>query len=131
MAVHHGKQGVVKIGAASVAEVTGFTYIESADTAESHACGDSWKERVAGMNDNKGTITCHYDPSDTAGQDALSIGAGVTLLLYFEDGSTTGEAEHSVPAIITEVGRVLERDSITERSYAFEGNGAPTEGTAT
>ena len=133
MSTHHGKNGVVRIGANSVAEVTGFSYTYSADVAEDHACGDAYKTRLAGIADINGGLSCHYDPSDTNGQDVLVAGASVTLLLYPEDGVSTGETEVSIPAIITEVGVDLERDSVTSRSFTFVGNSAsgPTEGTVT
>ncbi len=130
MATHHGKQGVVMIGANTIAEVTAFTYTQTAEVADDSACGDTYRTKKVGLFDASGSITCHYDPSDANGQDIMSIGAEVTLLLYFEDGSSSGETEWSVIAIITEVTKTLERDSITEHSFNFEGNGAPTEGAA-
>lgn len=130
MATHHGKDGVVKIGANSVAEVTAFSYTYTAELAEDHAMGDSYKTRKPGMLDINGTLSCHYDPSDSTGQDVLIAGAAVTLLLYPEDGDGTGETEVSISALISEVGVNVERDGITQRTFAWAGNGAPTEGVA-
>ena len=41
MATHKGSEGVVKVGANAVAEVTGFSVDETADTIESTALSNS------------------------------------------------------------------------------------------
>ena len=130
MATHHGKNGVIKIGTNTVAEVTQFTYTRTADVAEDSAMGDTDKSYLGGLIDGSGSITCWYDPSDTNGQDALVPGSAVTLLLYPEDGAGTGETEWSVPAVITEWTLNVERDGVNTLGFSFQSNGAPTEGVA-
>ena len=47
MAVHKGSEGVVKVGSNTVAEVTAFSFDETADTIESTALSNSARSYVA------------------------------------------------------------------------------------
>ena len=47
MATHVGTSGVVKVGANTVAEVTGFTLNETQDTVEDTSLTDSKKSYIA------------------------------------------------------------------------------------
>ena len=48
MATHHGKEGVVKIGANSVAEIVDFNVDENAAVVDDSAKGDSWDSHLTG-----------------------------------------------------------------------------------
>ena len=56
MAVHKGSEGVVKIGANTVAEVVGFSVDETADTIESTALSNSARSYVSDLVGFSGTI---------------------------------------------------------------------------
>ena len=47
MASHKGSEGVVKVGNVTVAEVTGFSFDETADTIETTALANSARSYVA------------------------------------------------------------------------------------
>lgn len=128
MATHHGKSGVVKVGANSVAEVTQFSITETAETADDSAMGDGARTHKTGLTSATGNITCHWDPSDTNGQQALTVGASVTLNLY-PGGADSGDAEISCTATVTSVSPSAQLDGIVSRSFDFQANGAVTHGT--
>ncbi len=91
MAVHHGKLGKVKIGTTNtVAEVTKFSISESVSTADATSMGDTAETHTVGIPSWSGKIEANYDPADTNGQVALTIGASLTLGLYTE-GDGTGK----------------------------------------
>ena len=84
MATHVGTSGVVKVGANTVAEVTGFTLNETNDTVEDTSLTDSKKSYIALRGDATATIECHWDETDTNGQEALDVGTSATIELYPE-----------------------------------------------
>jgi len=129
MATFDGNDGVVKVGSNTVTEVTDFSITENAETKDDTAMGDAWKTFKAGMKSWSVSITCHWDDTDTNGQEALTAGAEVTLNLYPE-GATTGDDEMTGSAIITSVGVTMNKDGMVTRTFSAEGNGALTHGTA-
>lgn len=128
MATHHGKDGVVKVGSNAVAEVDNWSVTETAEVAEDTAMGDTWKSHIAGktINSWSGNLNCHWDESDTQGQQALTVGASVTLNLYPE-GAGVGATYKSGLATITSVGVTVAKDGVVSRAFAFQGNGALAE----
>lgn len=130
MATHLGIEGQVKIGANTVAEVVNFSVESTANTADDSAIGDAWATHLVGMKSWSGSITCHWDETDTNGQEAMTVGASVTLNLYPE-GSTTGDKYMTGTATITSVGvNVSGNDAVIQRTFGFTGNGALTISTA-
>ena len=94
-----GNDGVVRVGTNTIAELKAWSVTENADRVEDTAMGDSARTYQAGFNDVEGTIECHFDPSDTNGQEALTIGATVSLVLW-PFGAGTGNPEWTVSATI-------------------------------
>lgn len=128
MATHHGKDGVVKIGANAVAEVTEFDLNIQADRADDTAMGDAWKTHLVGLKSWSGNVKCHWDETDTNGQVAMTEGASVSLALYPE-GADSGDSYFSGTATISSVQVSASRDGVVSASFAFEGNGALTRAT--
>ena len=128
MATHHGKLGTVKVGANAVAEIKSFSLDESADTVEDTAMGDTAKSYLVGTVDASGSITCHFDETDTTGQGAMTVGASVTLNLYPE-GADSGDYFATMTAIINSVGVSVDMGDIIERSFGFQASGGVTWGT--
>jgi hypothetical protein len=128
MANHKGSEGVVKVGANTVAEVRDWSLSETADTIEDTTMGDSARTRKAGLTSASGSITAYWDESDTTGQGAMTVGAEVTLNLYPE-GATSGDTYATLSAIITEAGVSASFDGMVEATFSFEANGAVTWGT--
>lgn len=125
MAVHKGSEGIVKIGANTIAEVKSYSVEENADTIETTSMGDSARTYVPSLTSFSGTIECHWDETDTTGQGAMTIGAEVALNLYPE-GDSSGDTYYSGTAIITNVSRQAAMDDIVGATYTFQGTGALT-----
>ena len=129
MATHWGNEGIVKVGANAIAEVDSFEVNESVDPVEDTAMGDTYKTHIPGSGHKEwsGSLTCHWDESDANGQEALVIGASVTLNLYPE-GDASGDIELSGLASITNISIGVPKDGLVSRSFEFMGNGALTHG---
>jgi len=125
MTTHTGKDGVVKISTNEVAEVTDFTVTETADTVEDHAKGDSWKTHQHTFKSWTGEVSCHWDPSDTNGQEALTIGESVSLNL-FPDDDQSGDRQISGTATVTGITTESPLEGLCSARFSFQGNGALT-----
>lgn len=124
MANHHGSEGAVYVGANAVAELNDWSVTERADFAEDSNLSDTARTYNAqAITSWQGEMTCFWDETDTNGQEALSIGASVTLNLYPE-GNSTGDAYYTGTVLITEVGVAVQRGAVTERRFQFIGSGA-------
>jgi hypothetical protein len=128
MANHHGKDGTVKIGSNTVAEIKSFTLDQTSDTVEDTSMGDSMKSYKVGQGDASGSITCHFDETDTSGQGAMTNGASVSLALYPE-GADSGDTYYTMTALITSVGMSVDMGSVVERSFGFQVTAGVTETT--
>ena len=130
MASHIGRDGIVKVGAATVAEVKSFSIEESADTVETTKMTDTARSHAITLTSFSGSLDCFWDETDTAGQGALTIGASVTLALYPE-GETAGDTYYSGTALVTGVSRSASFDGMVEASISVQGTGALTADTVT
>ena len=125
MATHKGSEGLVKIGSNTVAEVTGFSFDETADTIEDTELSDSARTYVTDYTSSSGSVDCMWDETDTTGQGAMTIGSSVTLNLYPE-GADSGDTYYSVTALITGITRANAMGSMVTASFSFQGTGAVT-----
>jgi len=128
MATHKGSEGVVKVGANTVAEIRSYTISESADTLEDTSMGDTARTYKSSLTTFTGSIDALWDETDTTGQGALTIGSEVTFAVYPE-GDTSGDTYYSGTAIVTEVSRTGSFDGLVEASVSVQGTGALTEST--
>ncbi len=130
MANHHGSEGVVRVGANTVAEVTSFSFTETAEYAEDTTLADTTKTyNVTAIKSWNGSVTCFWDETDTTGQVELAPGANVALVLAPE-GVDSGDTRYSGNALITEITRNVQRGAITEVTFNFIGNGTLTAATS-
>lgn len=129
MANHKGSEGLVKIGTNTVAEVTGWSLEQTAEVIEDTELSDTAKSFKSDLTSWNGSIECHLDETDTNGQEAMTIGAEVTLHLLPE-GDTTGDLDMYGSAIITGISEGGAIGGMVTRSFTFQGNGALTIGTA-
>tara|TARA_R100000742_G_C4260714_1_gene78517 strand:- start:585 stop:974 length:390 start_codon:yes stop_codon:yes gene_type:complete len=125
MAIHKGSEGLVKVGANTVAEVKSYSIDETADTIESTSMGDAAKTFESSLTSFSGSVECHYDETDTNGQVAMSIGSSITLNLYPE-GAASGDTYYTGTAIITGKTVSASHDGLVEASISFQGSGALT-----
>ena len=125
MATHVGTSGTVKIGSNAVAEVTGFTLNETNDTVEDTSLTDTSKSYLALRKDATATIECHWDETDSSGQESLDVGSSVTLNLYPE-GSDSGDAYYTGTALITGADVAVSMDGIISRNFSVQFSGGVT-----
>ena len=125
MAVHHGKNGKVKLGSNLVGETTSWSINEAVDTADTTAMQDTSQTHLAGIPGWSGSINANYDPADTNGQNVLLIGASVTIGLY-SDGDATTKKYFAGTATITGISREVNMGDTVKCSFAIKGNGALT-----
>jgi hypothetical protein len=125
MATHHGKDGSVKVGSNTVAEIQSWTLRVRNNPADDTAMGDSWETHLAGIGSWDGSVRCSWDETDTNGQEAMLQGASITLNLYPE-GADSGDKYYTGTATITEIGIDTNRSNIVTREFNFRGNGALT-----
>jgi hypothetical protein len=125
MATHTGVNGVVKVGANSVAEITGFTLNETNDTVEDTSLTDSKKSYLALRGDATATIECHWDETDTNGQEALDVGTSATIELYPE-GADAGDAYYTGTGIVTGADVAVTMDGIISRTLNIQFSGGVT-----
>jgi predicted secreted protein len=128
MASHIGRDGIVKVGTATVAEVKSFSIEESADTVETTKMTDTARTHAITLTSFSGSLDCFWDETDTTGQGALTIGASVTLALYPE-GEVAGDTYYSGTALVTGVSRSASFDGMVEASISVQGTGALTAST--
>lgn len=130
MANHHGSEGVVKVGANTVAEVNGFNFNFSAEYGEDTNLADTAKTyNTTAITAWSGSVSAFWDETDTNGQLALTTGSDIALKLYPE-GASTGDTYYYGNVLITEITRTVAKGGITEISFNFLGNGALTTATA-
>ena len=130
MANHHGSEGVVRVGANTVAEVTGFSFTATAEYAEDTTLSDTAKTyNVTAITSWNGSVTAFWDETDTTGQIALAPGANVSLVLAPE-GVDSGDTRYSGNALVTEITRNVQCGAIMEVTFNFIGNGALTAATS-
>lgn len=123
-----GSEGTVKLGSNVIAEIVNFSLTETVDPIDDSSMGDTYRSHIAGsgLKEWSAEITCHWDETDTNGQQAMTVGASVTLNLYPE-GATTGDSYMSGTASIIERGLTVPMDGETIRqSFKLKGNGTLT-----
>jgi hypothetical protein len=125
MATHTGVSGVVKLGTDTVAEVVGFNLDETNDTVETTTLTSTAKTYSALRKDATGTIECHWDETDTNGQESLDVGASVTLNLYPE-GSDSGDAYYTGTALVTGASVAVTMDGVISRTFNVQFSGGVT-----
>jgi len=128
MATHIGRDGVVKVGANSVAELRSFSIDETGDTVEDTVMTDAARSYISTLTSFTGSADVYWDETDTSGQGALTVGASVTIGFYPE-GETAGDTYYSGTCIVTGVNRSASFDGMVEASITFQGSGALTAST--
>lgn len=128
MATHIGRDGVVKVGANSIAELRSFSIDETGDTVEDTVMTDTARSYISTLTSFTGSADVYWDETDTSGQGALTVGASVTIGFYPE-GETAGDTYYSGTCIVTGVSRSASFDGMVEASITFQGSGALTAST--
>ncbi len=125
MATTIGKDGVVTVGGNTVAELNGWETTETAEPVEDTELSDEFKTYKSGtdiVKDWKAKISCMWDETDTDGQEAMTIGALVTLV-FAAEGTASTDRIGTGTGIIEEIGIAIEKGSTTEREFSIQGTG--------
>lgn len=128
MATHIGREGTVKVGANTIAEIRSYSITETADVIEDTSMGDASRTYLASMKTFSGSIDCFWDETDTNGQLTLDPGSSVTINIYPE-GSSSGDTYYTGSVIVTEKTVTASFDGMVEASFSFQGTGALSETT--
>jgi len=129
MTAFTGHNGGVSVGANVVAEVKSFSVEETAEPLDATAMGDSTREFLSpNLTQWSGQLEAHYDPGDTNGQGALTVGTTVSLTLFPVQNST-GNEQLAGSAIITSVGQASAVNEVVSRTIQFQGSGVLTRST--
>ena len=116
------------MGANTVAETTDMSLEQTADMIEDTQMSDSTKSFVSGQTSWSGSLTAHWDETDTNGQESLTIGA--SAVINFEpEGKATGDTYATGTALVSSVGVASTKNGIVSRTVSFQGTGALTWGT--
>lgn len=129
MANHAGSEGLVKVGANTVAEVRSYSISETADTIEDTTMGDTSRTYLSSLKSFTGSLDVYWDEADTNGQQALSVGSSVTFSVYPE-GASTGDTYYTGTAIVTGLTITASFDGMVEASITVQGTGALSKSTA-
>ena len=122
MAKTHGNEGTVKLTTNQVSETQGWTYEEGdVDVQEPASMGDTEVTvKASGIKAGGGTVECLWDASDTNGQEAMTVGASVTLNLYPE-GDVSADVYYGGTAIITSLSRGSNVRGMVTVAFTFRG----------
>ena len=128
MATHIGRDGVIKVGVNTVAELRSFSIEETGDTVEDTVMTDTARTFTPTLTSFTGSADVYWDETDTLGQGALTVGASVTIGFYPE-GDTAGDTYYTGSGIVTGRSITGSFDGMVEMSLSVQGTGALTETT--
>lgn len=125
---HTAANGVLKVGANAIAEITGYSIEYTADTVESSVIGDAARTYEPTLKSFTASIDAFWDETDTNGQGALTMGTSVTFSIYPE-GETSGDTYYSGTGIITGRTIATSNGEMITASFSIQGSGDLTETT--
>mgnify|MGYP000960087338 CR=1 FL=1 len=128
MATETSANGVIKVGANSVAEVTGYSITYTSDTVEDTVIGDSARTYKATLKSYTASIDAMWDQSDTDGQLALNVGDNITYSLY-PSGETSGDTYFTGSGIVTSLAVSGSTGEMITATFEVQGSGDLTEDT--
>lgn len=121
------RNGVVKIGANTVAQVIGFSMDEAMTPIDDSDLNDQEMTYVAGDITRTAAVECMWDKADTTGQGAMDIGASVSLVLQRE-GDTSGDETLTMNALVTSKQTANAKGAMVTQNFGLQVSGAVTEG---
>lgn len=133
MATLKGINGLVRVGVANLGECQSWNMSMSAEETDTSIINSSSKRSETGAIEASGALSCYFDDTDTAGQEALYaafIGNTAVTLELYTDTNTTGTVYYALSAVITSfdvdnggaTGRVT-------RNFNWKASGAVTQST--
>ena len=126
MATYRGNTGIVKIGSDTVAEIMEFSVDEVAATTPDTVMGDTWETHLGGLQSWTGSVSCRFDHTDTTGQNALAVGASVTVNFYPTGDAATNQLLTGTATVVGVNQNQSFENTTVMRSFQVQGNGALT-----
>lgn len=122
MAITTAADGVIKVGSAAVAEVTGYSIEHTSDTVESTVIGDTARTYEPTLKSFTASLDVQWDPESASNQDDLVVGTSVTFQIYPE-GEASGDTYYTGSGIIT--GRTVSSATgeMVTASFSIQGSG--------
>lgn len=118
----HGRDGTVAVSGITVANITAFSYEESADTTEATAMTDTERTFLPGISQGSGTVDFQFivdNAGQIAVQDALRNGTTVTLDLDPDTGTTGNTFQGDVIIVSYSYNQAM--DSVVNGSFGYNG----------
>jgi hypothetical protein len=128
MAKHEGRYGHVKVGANSLANLSSWSFTQSAPVIDATVMEETFADKRVGIPENSGEFTAYWDPTDTAQAAFDVVGTQVTLQMYPDDDQS-GDYYYQVTATLSEIGHSADVSGMVERSFSWVGQSAVTENT--
>ena len=128
MANELGNNGVVTIGGNVVAELVDMNWDSAVEIVPNGALTVTDETHLSGSATHNGSINCMYDVTDATGQEAMTVGASLTLL-WLPQGNTSGDASYTCTATVSTVGIAVAKNTVTTRAFGIAINGGITQGT--
>ena len=122
MANHTGQAGTVKLGSNAVGSVSGFSLDTTGDVIENSNLGSTARQYLAGRTSWSASVECHFDETDSNGQQALTVGSSVALKLYPE-GADSGDYYWHGTALVTGESHSVSLDDTIKSSFTAQGTG--------
>lgn len=119
------RNGVVEIGGSTVAEISSIQVDEAMEPIRSDNLNDTAQTNVAGDTSWTAQLECMWDKADTTGQEAMTIGASVTVS-FLPEGAGTGNRELTGTALVQNRSIANAKQSMVTQSFSLVGSGALT-----
>lgn len=120
-----GSLGEVMTGSNAIANIRDWSIEQTGETTDSTVMGDSWMTHEQTLKGWTCSCNVYWDPDDTNGQVALTLGSSFTLNLYPE-GDDSGDSYFTGTATVTSISNQAAHDGLVEGSFTFTGDGALT-----
>jgi predicted secreted protein len=120
-----GKDGALKIGANTVAEIDDWSLDINLDNADITKFGDQWKVKLTTLKSWSGKAKGRFDQTDTNGQAALqsALLGGTTVAIKFFANAT---ANYNGTAFCKAIHPKATVGGVVEVDFDLEGTGALT-----
>jgi len=102
MALYNGFNGDFEIGANAVAELESWQLNGNVQLFTANPKGQAVEQGAAGTQTWKAEVSAFLDASDTNGQVALAVGATVSTLKFYLDGTATDDYYYAVSNAVVE-----------------------------
>ena len=128
MATETSANGVIKVGTADIAEVTGYSVTYTSDTVEDTVIGDVARSYKPTLKSYTASIDAMWDQTDTNGQLALNVGDTITYSLY-PSGETSGDVYYTGSGIVTSMAVSGSVGEMVTATFEVQGSGDLSEST--